>query len=662
MFRVPNGSPLDTTVADEPRWGLWNPKKLPAFEPEEALVRRYFDWAREAGEELALPKDQPLPKKLLFLSSCRVAPVHREQAATMLAGLGVNWIEGAPDNVVEQLGLYDKSTMTKVKIGDEIETLTPASVVNGSPPLVARFHRYLGEQAELAGASIDDLFGVQSLERIRCLDALPENAGRFERRLYYHSHRFCHLVTADDYAKAVAQAEAEHSNAVVYNNYSPHPLFLTGHTMNTSDWFLLNRAGAQTLGWAEDWATPGSWGLGTDRAQCTSFYTALVDCAVRKRGYPTGFYVGSNCGNSANKIFSCIAAGIDILHLYDWGPIDAWAEGSNAWSESRDEYKSIMVATHALGPADEIIADGRREPRRTALLYNRAHEIMNPDTVVLNHDWMWTFIALKTAQIPVDVIIEEDLTPETLAQYQALYLGGLNLERRHLRIVAAWVRQGGLLVGSGGSAMFDAYNDLNPDTARLFGARQTLAPRSADGLKETVVFDKSDTFPAAKFSLSAPDGHHYILEPQGATSLGSYEQGGSAAVTQQVGRGRTILLGFYPGFAFRDGGRALGTVRNWLVAPVLAHLGRQRAEFSYPASEVTLFEHNSGLAVTLANFSPWEMKLSEEPTHLSVATDRPVREVVSALRGPLSWKRVGDRIEIETPSPATLWVDTIVLR
>lgn len=662
MFRVPHGPLYNRELAKQPRWGMWNLERLKEFIPEADLVANYFQWARQAAEELGLKDDHPRPRHLLFLSSCRVGEAHREHAAEMLARLGVNWVAGAPANVVARLGLYDESTMTKIKYGDEIGTYTPAATINSSPLLLAEFRAYLQQQAELQGLTVKELFGTPHLDRLTCLATLPENPGRFERRLYYHSHRYCHQATIAEYVRVVKEAEGKHKNAVVYNNYSPHPVFLTGDTMNGVDWFLLCRAGAQSLGWGEDWATGGSWGLGTDRTQCVSFYAAIVDASVRKRGYPSGFYVGSNCGYSANKIFSCVSQGIDILHLYDWGPIDAWAEGSNSWSESRDEYKSVLIGTHALGPADEIIAKGQRERRRTAVLYNRAHEIMNHNTVRLNHDWMWTFLAIKSAQIPVDVIIEEDLTPDELGKYDALYLGGLNLEQRHLKVVADWVRQGGLLIGSGGSALYDAYNNQNPETVELFGARQSVVATADVAPDEVVQFAASDLFPSTTFKVSAPNKHRYTLEPTTGTALGKYADGSCAAVSQKLGRGRTILLGFYPGYAYQAGGRALGPVQPWLVQPLLTHLGRQRAEFSYPASEVTLFEHATGLAVMLNNFTPGHVTASKDPTRLSVETDRKVTRVESALRGPLPWKRVGGRIEIETPSPAELIVDTIILK
>ncbi|QDU93402.1 type 1 glutamine amidotransferase family protein [Lignipirellula cremea] len=662
MFRVPHGSPQYLTAAEQPRWGIWQGDYLPnGAKPEADLVERYFDWAQEAAAELGLKEDHPRPSHLRFLSSCRVGMAHRARASEMLARLGVNWVEGAPPEVRERLHLYDDADQKKIKTGDEISTYTSPSTINASPPLLAQFHRYLEEQAALQGRTVRELLGVTETSRLRCLARLPSNPGRFERRLYYHSHRFCHQATIARYARATAAAEARSPGAIVYNNYSPHPVFLTGNSMNTTDWFLLSRAGAQTLGWGEDWATNGSWGLGTDRTQCVSFYAALVDCAVRKHDYPSGFYVGSNCGNSANKIFSCVAEGIDILHLYDWGPIDAWAEGSNAWSEFQSQYASIMSATHALGPADEIIAQGTREKRRAAVLYNRAHEIMNGG-VTLNHDWMWAFIAMKSAQIPVDVIIEEDLTPAGLAQYDVLYLGGLNLEDRHLQQVSQWVDAGGLLIGTGGSAMYDAYNDLSPAAVELFGARSVLASPAEVTADETVAFAASEQFPAGTFTVAAPRGHRYRLEPTSGQPLAHFADESVACVTQKQGAGRTILFGFYPGYTFRANGRATGPVQPWFVQPLLQQLGRQRVEFSFPASEATLFEHPSGIAVTLANFAPWKAELSSQPTTLSVQTDRDIKQVISGLRGPLPWKREGDRIVIETPSAMDLTVDTIILK
>ena len=417
------------------------------------------------------------------------------------------------------------------------------------------------------------------------------------------------------------------------------------------------------MAWAEDWAYLGSWSLGT-AWECTSYFAALVECGARKHGYPSGFYVGSNCGGSAQKIFGCLAQGVTWLELYSWGPIDAWAEGSNAWSENEGEYYSILAAACALGPADEIIAKGQREPRRTAILYNRSHEILNGGLGRLNHDWMWTFIALKHARVPVEVIIEEDLTPEDLKRYDVVFVGGLNLARRHVVELRRWVEGGGLLIGTGGAAQRDVYGDPLAESVALFGARQTAARTNQADAVARVTSPASDWFPAGEWK--SPGDFAFVLEPTTAKAVGTYSGGECAAAVNPLGKGHALLLGFRPGFVFRDNGQSYQPgVREWLAAPVRKRLGRPRVELDYAPAEATLFEHTSGLAVTLAHFGIYRAgghawASPPEGLRLSVQTARPIREVRSALRGPLEWQRAGDRIEFKAPPLDP--VDVIILQ
>lgn len=686
LFRFPNGAGAVDAATDAGAWGMHAPGYLAGVLPQEAIISRYFEWAAESAKQLAIAAGHPLPRLLRLSTSCGVNVNDRGRAVEMLASLGVNWIDGAPRDVVEKLGLRDAGMLfnvgerlggagpagakklaaqlppgaaervERIKIGDEIATFTDPSAINADPALLDRFHRYLRERMDEEGSDPESFLGVANLSEIRCMAAPSAEAGRFERRLAYHSHRFCHLVTADHYRGLTDGLEAAFPNAKVCNNYSPHPVFLTGSDMNHVDWFVLCRNRAQSLGWGEDWAYLGSWGLGTDY-QCVSFYGALVECSVRRHGQPAGFYVGVNCGGAAQKIFSCIARGLHWLELYAWGPIDALAEGSNAWSEMRDQYTSVMKATHALGPADRIVAEGSREPRRVAILYNRSHEICQNGHGRLNHDWMWTWIALASAHVPADVIIEEDLVPEELSRYKVVFLGGFNLERRHVVALRDWVAAGGLLIGTGGAARFDVSGDPLVATEELFGAVQRPAGRRDGPSRARAVFSASAVHPEPIEVATA--GILHVLEPSGGgTAVARYDGGECAAVTNVVGAGRTLLLGFHPGYSYRAagaGGRP--AVLPLLAAPVRGMLGRPRADVDDPRIESMLFEHESGIAVTLANFT------REPPVAgrvLSVAAGREVREVVSGLRGPLPWRRDGDRVEVTLPAVDP--VDVIILR
>ncbi len=692
MVRVPHGDWAAASRAGVPGWGMWSEKPGREVMPQEAVIERYFTWAKEAEARLGLKPDHPRTKSIRLFTGNRVLPANRDRATEMLARLGINWIDGASiagngasPELVRKLGLFDetvafnlsdadglargmsdeaKRKLTKVKLGDEIATYTQPAAINADPTMAAAFRAYLKDQALLEGMDIAAFLGVRDPAALNCIGELPQNPGLSERRLFYHSQRFCHLATCDRTRPRLQACERNFPNARVYYNYTPHPVFLTGSTMNEGDWFVMCRNKAQTLAWGEDWAYLGGWSLNTSW-ECTSFYAALVECAARKHGYPAGFYVGSNCGGSAQKIFGCVAMGVTWLHLYDWGPIDAWAEGSNAWSDGNpSEYYSILCATATLGLADEIVGKGRREPRRTAILYNRSHEIVNGGKGRLNNDWMWTFIALKHARIPVEVIIEEDLNPGDLKRYDCVFVGGINLERRHVAELKRWVEAGGLLIGTGGAGRLDVYGDPLAESVDLFGARQTEAGADkVTGSVTRVTMLASEWFPACDWTT--PGDLAFVLEPTTAKPLGAYGGGECAATVNAVGKGQAILLGFRPGLVFRDNGQSYKAgVREWLAAPVLKRLGRQRVELDYAPAEATLFEHDSGLAITLAHFgvqSPQGLVWSSPAdVRLSVQTERPIREVTSARRGPLEWKRVGDRIEVKAPPLEP--VDVVILK
>jgi hypothetical protein len=690
MLRLPHKTPWVPTSATAAVWGMWPERYVQGVQPEAQVIERYFDWTKEAEAALALAPDHPRPHHIKIFTGCGLGPANYDRGCEMLARLGVNWIPSAsPARVTspalrKKYNLYhgfvgynhadaegaarkyqgpDRKHYLKHKIGDEIHTHSSAASVNGNPVSRRAFHAYLREQARLNGLDNAAFLGVASFDRIDSIDVLPEHPGRYERRLFYASQRYAHINKIDYYRGVTERFHKYFPNVRVYNNYSPHPVFLTGTTMNSVDWFILCRNRAQMLGWGEDWAYAGSWSLGT-YYQCTSFFAAIVEASTRKHGYESGFYVGVNCGGGARKIFSCVGQGLSWLELYAWGPIDALAEGSNAWSERKDQYKAVLTATAALGPADTIIGKGQREPRRTAILYNRSHEIWQGGTGRMNHDWMWTYIALRGAQVPVDVIIEEDLTPEELAQYRVVYLGGFNLAARHVKALRGWVEAGGLLIGTAGAAKYDVFNDKQPATDALFGARQTMIPQPPRKRGEkappppVVTFSACELAPAG--TLPAP-GLQFALEPAAAKVIGTYEGGRPAATLHPVGKGHAMLLGFQPGFAYRAGEKwaeqPTGKVHALLMAPARTALGRPVAEYSDTHfSETAVFTHASGMAVMLASF----LRQPPGATTLSVKPDRKVTSVVSALKGKLEWTEKEGRIEIAVPKLDP--VDVIILK
>jgi hypothetical protein len=196
----------------------------------------------------------------------------------------------------------------------------------------------------------------------------------------------------------------------------------------------------------------------------------------------------------------------------------------------------------------------------------------------------------------------------------------------------------------------------------LFGADQAEVPLLAADLHEKVRFSDSGFFPVMEMAAASAGSLHFALKPTSAKVAASYNGGDVAATIHPVGRGHALLLGVTPGDMFRASGAAKGPGLEWLCGPVRKQLGPNRAQFDCPESEVTVFDHPSGIAVLIALFTKHPEELSRSPSRLSVKMDRTVQEVRSALRGPLPWRMREGRVEIEMTAPAELVVDAVLIR
>lgn len=716
-------------------WGMRTAAYLNYLETAYDVFQRHEAFAKAGLAEL--PKQgNPAPKFLRLSTGNGSAPDVRDATAAMLASIGINNIEGASAATREKLGLRADITLyandalftagshdpmdpliesnlrqhfenvaksleandpgsrervVTLKMGDEIGAIVGPDRINGLPDARRAWHDYLREQLSLAGRDAS-FFGVDDVGQLDFSPQAPVDPGRFERRLYYHSARFNFVYTAMFYKRMTAAVSKVFPNVRTYCNFSPHPPMFGQH-MNGSDWFALTREGGATLAWAEDWAgIGGGWGFAG--IQTVTYYAALVECAARAKQLPAGFYVVTTMGAADRKLFSLVAHGVFENQLYSFGPMYAGAEASNFWDLRAAAYGEIARGSYALGPADEIIAKGKRDARRVALVYNRSHELWNAGTGGFQTDRLLTFIALKHAHVPVDIIIEEDLTPELLKQYRVVYTQGYNLADRHAEALRGWVEAGGTLVGCAGTAMRDEYDDASDAGVKLFGAKQrphamstgSWHPQSLPGHK---AIDKVKVNDSALTKAMEFDAIGVItrLEPTTAKPVATFADGSPAGVVNEIGKGKALLWGFTPGHIYKgdaNGGNRYRLDRLPLIAkPALATLGEVRVVVSDPQVEVCFFEHESGLAVTMS-----EVAVSREPAKeqaaesgegaptkasftastpaaintvtVSIKTDRAIKEVSTSFAGPVKWERKGDRIVVEVPLPKP--VDVLILR
>lgn len=700
-------------VAEEAKpgvWGMRQPEVLSRIETAMEVHKRHFQWADEAVASLNL-RHNITPRYLNLFSPCGPAPAAREASLKMLAKLGLNAFYGYQEDDIALaselkfephafIGANDSQYLCNthdpldpvaeknfqaslqnifkqlfpspanphpvtLKMGDEIGAVG-ASSVNSLATCRRAFHDYLKTHLKVIGKG-PEYFGVEKVEELQFQPDLPDSPGVYERRVYYHSSRFKFVLTAMYYGQITRAAERVFPKVYTYCNFSPHPPMF-GQQMNHSDWFALTREGGANMAWGEGWASGGGWGFVGH--EVVSYYAAWVECAARKKNLPAGFYIVGTMGGADKKMFSLINRGVFNLELYAWGPQYIGAEGSNFWSESPHTYSEIARGTYALGPADEIIAKGKRWPSKVAVLYNRSHEIWNGAYGGFQSDRLLTYIALTHAHIPADIILEEDLTAENLATYKAIYVQGFNLSERHAESLKNWVSEGGVLIGVAGTAMRDEYDTPALTSESLFGAKQELAGTSEGGWHpqslpshkpmDTLSLNSSELTPEMIVDVI---GVQCRLTPTTGHSIGTFKDGSSGAVLQKLGKGHTLLYGITPGHIYKGptGGSSRYTLerRPLITMPAETILGKSRVEYSEPQTEVCLFEHEKGIAVTLSNFG-YFIEPEDRETKLTVQTSRKISEVNASLGGPLEFRQEGEAVYVTLKAPKT--VDVVILK
>jgi hypothetical protein len=711
-WRIETGTNAETAA-----WGMRAADYCRLFRNESEMLEPVYAAIREA----ALDDSAALPVRIRFITGCHASPAVWDELIPQLKRLGFNWlvpvtgewaarfglhaggfayyqspghasgthdpldptfervIEAALKQAVERRVLASADgegeeeavpppapeQVEYVKMGDEIGPVSSAPFVNGLADLRLAFEAFCREQAAERGAGVE-FFGVREWSEVPCLDALPPDAGRLHRRAFYFSRLF-HWALSDRYYAAYSRAIRKvFPNAVTWCNYTPGSFMHAGR-METSDWFALARGEGVGLAWGEDW-------LGGEQmagVQTVGYYAAIVECAARKRNLPKGFFIVGRTGSVDRKAMMLVARGHTLLYFYDWGP--EYTRGAvDTWSHIPSVYPQIGRVVRAVGPADRILAEGRREPARVAVLYNRTQEYWRGSWAGAHFNRLLLYLALQHAHLPTDVIIEEDLTAEGLAPYRVVFVQGLNMTRAGLRALREWVEKGGMVIAEAGTGWYDEFDEPMEEAENFFGARQRLAGLSEGGfapaeisghtpIDELTVSETSWT-PARVLPVVGPK---VVLEPlEGAEVVGRYRDGTAGAVIRRQGQGKTLLWGVMLGHLYRQNApldenrkptRYTAERRALIVKPVVAEGGNGRVAFSEPLTEAVLVEHETGLAICLSDFS-------ERPgaeAVLRIKTDRPIKEIVSARDGPLSWRREGEQVVIRGRVPAP--VDVVVL-
>ena len=492
--------------------------------------------------------------------------------------------------------------------------------------------------------------------------------------LYYYSQRFRTRALGDFMATQRGLIEQAYGGTFpVLANFSDGAIYNANFYAQGVDYFELLDAPNQNAIWSEDWAN------GASTYQCAAFNVDLMRAAAREHSQIIGHHLVAYAGRKAwdikLKATSELARGVKIMNNFCYGPTWATHEGgpywrSTAWQNKPETWTANAAITREVGAAEDLLLTAMPAPAKVALLYSSSSDIW---TIGDNHscgfDRIHTWLALAHAQVPVDVVSEQQAAKGMLDGYAVCYLSGPNLTRAAAEKLKAWVQRGGTLWLTAGAAARDEYNRPLSELDDILPAER----KDALTLQSYQSSGRNLSSLAAKDEVRWSGGTAEVLSVKqtlapraGAKVLAIFKDGSAALV-----RGGTVYCaGFLPALAYikpallarkemeakKPNANLLQRsanpwefpphLRELLLMPVRAAGVVTPITCNVPLVDAIYMTTDRGVLIPLANYTLEPI----ERLALTVTVPRPVARAESAVRGPLSFKQPTDTtVELALP-------------
>ena len=344
--------------------------------------------------------------------------------------------------------------------------------------------------------------------------------------VYYWSEKFIHAAAIGHFKTMTDQLQAGLPNCNVGANFAPTAYFTdardgqqycNNYLGTTYQWIEMFRQGGMTLPWSEDWAwqTPlGSQQMVTllidvmrsSVTKHTSFDTdaPYQDRAVRVNdtdhdaykplGMPavpaaTGtsplmmyvmpHFVGNAPASWRRQFYGDIAHGVKIFDLFEFvSSISGYT--CDYTDQDGGTYEEIRIALNELGMYEDIVLAGSAQLNlaKTAILYSESADIWLSPVGTPGAAKRSLYLALRHAQIPIDVVNEEDCTRGSLNHYAVLFIVDPQVSEEAVTAIGAWVNTGGHVYVTAGGAQLNEANQTNVAMNKLTGITQVSGKSS----------------------------------------------------------------------------------------------------------------------------------------------------------------------------------------
>jgi hypothetical protein len=272
--------------------------------------------------------------------------------------------------------------------------------------------------------------------------------------------------------------------------------------------------------------------------------------------------------------------------------------------------------------------------------------------------------ALRHDQIPVDMVVEDDLIDGSASRYRVLFMAADRLSKAAATGLANWVREGGTLISVAGGGFRDEYNEPNDTLLSVYGLKSQELEKVTTFVRPRIELPRLRPLDMVSGRVNSEDiqvpalAFRQRIEPlPTAEVFARFSDGSAAAVSNRYGRGQAILWGTFLGMAYMQTGfpnplpppdrgpfthtpltSFRSDVRQLLLGPSWPFV-RRGAVSSEPLVETGVLETERGVLVPLVSLMDGPRQIQ-----LQVHDVGPIRAVSSVRQGPLQFTQDGAHV------------------
>ena len=355
-------------------------------------------------------------------------------------------------------------------------------------------------------------------------------------------------------------------------NYSPHANYL----VSEMHWVRPFKMNAMTMPWSEDYV----WQIPEFSVQVVGYMMTAFRCGTKYHNQPIMMYVmphspGNTPASFRRAFYTDLAHGMKMANYFAGSPLAVGGTENYIATHDLKMWREVYNVSHEAGLFEDYVMDGTVRNGRVGIILSSVDDVMthatNSTFAMHNNERKAIYYALRHAQVPVDMLSEDDVIDGLAKDYQVIYVCQQWMHSKALAALQKWVENGGTVVSLAGGGFLDEFNQPNPAANAFYGVQGQELARDPDLVTKYLLVENTPFLTKQDLPLYQPIDYvkwtgkapieqvpvivwKQKLQAGDGQVLGTFNDGSPAVVRKSHGNGQVVLFGFLPGQAYLKSG------------------------------------------------------------------------------------------------------------